>query len=800
MSRLTSLGLLLLPIGLLALIGGIFVAERRDRVGEQAAQRLEATLERTAATAEVEGHLRATVWPLIAQFRQNPRRLRQTAATSLDRFSRAGFVVDLFFFDDAGALTAVMPETAPGQWLMRQLVKGLTLTDVAVAQSLERRLKKALNDAFGPGVGLSLLRSARHRIMRIDRNAGTGWLCWTTAGHHGLVVVVRATPPIGTRFTRALRFWRLHRLPTLVAGIGRPTEQTWTLHHAGADTRDVTASAAAAAFRTAYHRGEERVFSDERLWVFRQGDDGRVFFMALPWPPSTTIASGVFGGGFAFAVAGLVLLFIVTSFGRARSLRKVTLALFVLGGLTPSLLLIGGAIAVLAERYDNLISRLQRTQGDLLKRLDEGYIADRSRLKDDLVGILRRTGPLGNPDEVASATQPLREGDLRAHLELRAPNGVAVYASVDEDHQFGETLDLFFWNLLQKYAPNRYAEGRQSPIRRGNAGGFAGGGGDMTVLPRILHDVGARGERSYFVWDFFTDSRCPTAIGAIYVRADRVIARYLRRVLHQRTAIAGYQLALAAVNTANGRWINVNAPRHRAISLLIAQARFLNRPVSGRIRLSSRDFWYTITPARELAQHCLVALCPVEAITRPTARLGTTLGVAAGMAMVVAAMLGSLVSQRLLAPLGLLAAALIALQQRRFDHVIPLDRPDELGQLAHAFNDMFVGLREFDLARAVQAGLIPRTFPTVPGYDITGTVQFARDLGGDCLDCRVLPGGRVLLLIGDVSGHGVASALFMATVKATVTLWSTGAADPNWAIWCAASTGSSGSPRAIARS
>ncbi|MBP7635740.1 SpoIIE family protein phosphatase, partial [Candidatus Ozemobacteraceae bacterium] len=103
---------------------------------------------------------------------------------------------------------------------------------------------------------------------------------------------------------------------------------------------------------------------------------------------------------------------------------------------------------------------------------------------------------------------------------------------------------------------------------------------------------------------------------------------------------------------------------------------------------------------------------------------------------------------------------------------VRIDGQDELSRLSSAFNEMMAELKDLDVARAVQGSLLPSSYPAPDGYAIHGKSMFAGDLGGDCLDCRRLADGRILLLIGDVSGHGAASALLMAFVKATVTLWS----------------------------
>ena len=39
--------------------------------------------------------------------------------------------------------------------------------------------------------------------------------------------------------------------------------------------------------------------------------------------------------------------------------------------------------------------------------------------------------------------------------------------------------------------------------------------------------------------------------------------------------------------------------------------------------------------------------------------------------------------------------------------------------------------------------LIPHSFPEIPGYSVSGKILTASDLGGDCMDCFLLPDGRM---------------------------------------------------------
>ncbi len=76
--------------------------------------------------------------------------------------------------------------------------------------------------------------------------------------------------------------------------------------------------------------------------------------------------------------------------------------------------------------------------------------------------------------------------------------------------------------------------------------------------------------------------------------------------------------------------------------------------------------------------------------------------------------------------------------------------------------------REMALAREVQLGLLPRSPPLIDGYQVAFRFRTAAQVGGDMLDFIRLPGGRVGVSVGDVSGKGIAAALLMANVQALV--------------------------------
>ena len=73
---------------------------------------------------------------------------------------------------------------------------------------------------------------------------------------------------------------------------------------------------------------------------------------------------------------------------------------------------------------------------------------------------------------------------------------------------------------------------------------------------------------------------------------------------------------------------------------------------------------------------------------------------------------------------------------------------------------------ELELARDLQASLIPERLPRVPGFELDAFNRIANTVGGDIYDFVPLKDGRLAVLFGDASGHGMAAGLVMAVAQA----------------------------------
>jgi serine phosphatase RsbU (regulator of sigma subunit) len=76
--------------------------------------------------------------------------------------------------------------------------------------------------------------------------------------------------------------------------------------------------------------------------------------------------------------------------------------------------------------------------------------------------------------------------------------------------------------------------------------------------------------------------------------------------------------------------------------------------------------------------------------------------------------------------------------------------------------------REIETAASVQRGLLPDRAPEMPGITLDGRCVPASNVGGDYYDHFVDPQGRLVLLIADVAGHSIGSALMMAMLRSVV--------------------------------
>lgn len=86
--------------------------------------------------------------------------------------------------------------------------------------------------------------------------------------------------------------------------------------------------------------------------------------------------------------------------------------------------------------------------------------------------------------------------------------------------------------------------------------------------------------------------------------------------------------------------------------------------------------------------------------------------------------------------------------------------------------------QELEYAREIQLSMLPRQAPSIDWLDIAALSLPATEVGGDYYDYFALGGDRIAVVVGDVTGHGVASGLVLSGVRSSLNLLADELCDP----------------------
>jgi sigma-B regulation protein RsbU (phosphoserine phosphatase) len=151
-------------------------------------------------------------------------------------------------------------------------------------------------------------------------------------------------------------------------------------------------------------------------------------------------------------------------------------------------------------------------------------------------------------------------------------------------------------------------------------------------------------------------------------------------------------------------------------------------------------------------------------------------------AELVSLIIGAAISRRVTKSIDDMHKGILALQNGDLTHRIPTRRNDQLGLLAHAFNQMTASIarlldevsekkrleQELEIAREVQATLFPKQLPRPRGLSVYGGCEPARVVSGDYYDFIVEDERHLDIVVGDISGKGISAALLMANLQAAM--------------------------------
>lgn len=183
----------------------------------------------------------------------------------------------------------------------------------------------------------------------------------------------------------------------------------------------------------------------------------------------------------------------------------------------------------------------------------------------------------------------------------------------------------------------------------------------------------------------------------------------------------------------------------------------------------------------------MAIVVPTSALYRPGKVIATIILLLMGIGLLVTSLISGLSTRRATRPLKYLATSAEEIAKGNFNTPLPeIKQNDEIRLLRDSFEDMQHSLssyidklttataqrasleNELDIARKIQMAMLPKTYPPYPernDIDIYGLLTPAKAVGGDMFDF-VLRDEQLFFCVGDVSGKGIPSALWMAMTVA----------------------------------
>ena len=132
-------------------------------------------------------------------------------------------------------------------------------------------------------------------------------------------------------------------------------------------------------------------------------------------------------------------------------------------------------------------------------------------------------------------------------------------------------------------------------------------------------------------------------------------------------------------------------------------------------------------------------------------------------------------SRRMLAPFFSMVSAFGRVSKGDFSTKLDFNVRDERQMIADAFNNMTIQLEDgmrmrqgLEVAKEVQHNFFPEIDADTSDLDIAVRMSYCEETGGDYIDVLHEKDGKVCIVVGDVTGHGVGAALLMATVRSLI--------------------------------
>ncbi len=752
-----------LPILVAGGLGYHTLLLERERQAEKVFRQLENNLVKVGSDTRVEVFMKMLArgaWQAVKHAGADPQKILDFNR-SLEAFLPVDF--DLYAFNSRGELITPVQVPLKSRFLGSRLWDLIRCAPIEQGQRYQK-IRRQLKAFLGTEFRIAQFLEGRDSMVPIIRQQKEGFAYWVNKPDDqasGILMIFWDIPDAGFRLRQVLRRIGSKFNCGFVAESEARTTQFGNVVIPGIECEELFRKIAMLSQREVYD-SRMRLWTGRQIedfWVIGAIDSGlaqfnrlqNVFLVLLLL--ATTLAIIVY--------RHMYLLFV--------SIRIKLLGLFLVAVLSPVMGFSYLGYRYLGDREATLVSQVANQGRQLLVNFDESFRNAGAGFLDEF----RQLSSIAVVPEAPGARSML-ESRLQANnlitYELRNASSAEMIFSLQNELVFEgmrEVSDAFSRfcldnafgsNLTAKIDPLL-----DMAVRSPEAGMWF-----LFDRPDEVHRLAFGPVPMFIFWNTirrFADSQL------VHVYILQSATRLTRQLIHRRLLARLKEkspFTLAVMSQKNDAWLPAKVRENSQLRDFAARLLFSEKPDEIRLRLGGEEFLVSAQRGKYCGNYSLFAFYPYRLITEEISLLRRGILLAMFLFTVLALLAAWLLSDTFLLPVARLGQGVDAIKARNSNFRIEQSQQDEFGDLAASFNHMIADLKEMQLARDVQEALLPAKVPALKGYQLGFANRMASAVGGDYFDVQALDANNIFVIIGDVTGHGVGSALVMSMAKAIV--------------------------------
>lgn len=677
--------------------------------------------------------------------------------------------LDFYVFDKEGALVTSQNFTLKSRFIASKLWNSIS-SDYNDRVNCATKYRKQLRSFVGNEFKLGTFLESRNLLMPIIVNTREGYIYWMNSEQNpkkGIMLVFWNIPAYEFRLNRVVNSYLRQFNDIFIK------DSSNKIHYLNKKSDLFKEIYENIYFRTVMSNNttDGYIDNDNTLWKAIKLND----FWLLGGKKSNKRNYDKFHSSFIYVILilGIITFFIYFWAIKKQdfyiSIRIKLITLFLIAVITPVLGFSYLGYQYVSDTRENLITEFGNESRDILLNIDSELAGSGHYFLDDFRKLVkdfqhydedekvrnRITDLLAKQDLVSIDRRLASDASSIKHITnpviLDSLNGVCdSYAKSCIDNAFGT-------NLMETIDP-----GLRSAINSSETGLAA-----FLDRPDVVQDI-MMGSFEFYLYWCFANINNKTEFYLIMRMKDKVLHELLyKRMMQCKTNPKEKNYIILIHNDNKDEWIPDNS-LSKDLKSINRRLNYMGKPIETQISINSKPYLLLAVKSFRIKDYSFYALYPYENIENRLIYIKRIISAFILFFIIVALAIGYQLSDTFLYPVKCLGDGVKAIKERNSEFRIESLQNDEFGGLAQSFNKMIGDLKEMQLAKYIQESLLPKSSPKLNGYQLSFSNRMASAVGGDYFDIKLLDEDNLCIIIGDVSGHGAASALIMAIAKAVL--------------------------------